>query len=40
MKLTSDIENSILDTEQPGVDPAQGVIPESEPVEPVPEIAS
>jgi UDP-GlcNAc:undecaprenyl-phosphate GlcNAc-1-phosphate transferase len=40
MKLTSDIENSILDAEQPGVEPAQVVIPESESVEPVPETAS
>ena len=40
MKLTSDIENSILDAEQPDVEPAQVVIPESESVEPVPETAS
>ncbi|MFM7738005.1 MAG: hypothetical protein ACKO9H_01265, partial [Planctomycetota bacterium] len=40
MKLTSDIENSILDAEQAVVHPAPAVIPESEPVEPVAETAS
>jgi len=40
MKLTSDIENSILDAEQAVVQPAPAVIPESEPVEPVAETAS
>jgi UDP-GlcNAc:undecaprenyl-phosphate GlcNAc-1-phosphate transferase len=40
MKLTSDIENSILDAEQAVVQPPPAVIPESEPVEPVAETAS
>jgi hypothetical protein len=40
MKLTSDIENSILDAEQIVAQPAPAVSPESEPVEPVAETVS
>jgi UDP-GlcNAc:undecaprenyl-phosphate GlcNAc-1-phosphate transferase len=40
MKLTGDIENSILDAEQAVVQPAPAVIPESVPDEPVAETAS
>jgi UDP-GlcNAc:undecaprenyl-phosphate GlcNAc-1-phosphate transferase len=40
MKLTSDIENSILDAEQTIAQPAPAVSPESEPVEPVAETVS
>jgi hypothetical protein len=40
MKLTSDIENSILDAEQTVAQPAPAISPESEPVEPVAETVS